>query len=116
MVRIWNKNFFDWCWNCFNMGMKLYVSETWTQDNPGAAEYSKVVISELQKTDQSKYNYFSRQGWGYKMVIPGIAQNKYISYLIPGFLFLIKEHINHQLKLVKWKFKKNTLVICFKLA
>ena len=112
-ISNWNKNFFDWCWNCFNMGMKLNVSETWVTEIPEQARYSKNLIQKLQKQNQTKYNYFSCKENYYIMSIPEIKDNSFIIYLIPGFTFLIKEHIDRSVILKKWEVKNNNLNIYF---
>lgn len=109
----WNRNYFDWCWNCFNMGMKLNVSETWVTEIPEQARYSKNLIQKLQKQNQTKYNYFSCKENYYIMSIPEIKDNSFIIYLIPGFIFLIKEHIGKSVILKKWEVKNNNLNIYF---
>ena len=91
---IWNKNYFDWCWSCLNMGMKMYVSDDWIQLNPEAYKFSLDLILKMREVNQSSYNYFSRQKDHYRMVLPGVEQNPYIEYLIPGLTFLIKEHMS----------------------
>lgn len=115
-IDTWNKNFFDWCWSCLNMGMKIYVSDDWTQLNPEAHKFSLDLILKMREVDQSSYNYFSRQGDHYKMVLPGVEQNPYIEYLIPGFTFLIKEHVNYWTYIVKWAFEDGNLVFYFDLS
>ena len=48
-LDIWNKNYFDWCWSCLNMGMKIYVSDDWAQLNPGAYKFSLDLILKMVK-------------------------------------------------------------------
>lgn len=115
-VSEWNKNYFDWCWNCFNMGQKINGSDTWEKDFPESAEFSKELIQKLQKADQSKIEYFSNCGKYYKMTIPGINQNTYLGFLMHGFMFLIKEHINQPVELINWEVKNGNFVIYFDLS
>ena len=113
---IWNKSYFDWCWSCLNMGMKMYVSDDWTQLNPEAYKFSLDLILKMREVDQSSYNYFSRQKDHYRMVLPGVEQNPYVEYLIPGFTFLIKDHVNYYTYIVKWAFEDNNLIFYFDLS